>query len=85
MTDPRPDGGPYTAHEVAAQLRVSYELVCALCRSGRLASYRIEGRGGRGVYRVTQQALDAYLARATEAAVRDAPAQEYVPRHFRMD
>jgi excisionase family DNA binding protein len=55
-----PVGRFYTVHEVANLLRVSLGTVYGDIRAGRLAAFRF----GRKTYRITEEALQAYLAAA---------------------
>ena len=50
----------YTVRQIAETLNVSESNVYALVASGRLTSHRIGN--GRGVVRISEQALQAYLA-----------------------
>ena len=57
----------YTITEVAATLKVGHKAIRALIRQGRLRAYKIGG-----VYRVSQDQLDVYLATATPRRPRPA-------------
>jgi excisionase family DNA binding protein len=60
-----------TLEDVATYLSVSVAQVYALVRSGQLTAVKI---GGRGVWRVDRQQLDAYVDRLHEEAVARAQA-----------
>jgi excisionase family DNA binding protein len=60
-----------TLEDVATYLSVSVAQVYALVRSGTLVAVKI---GGRGVWRVDRNELDAYVDRLHEEALARSPA-----------
>jgi excisionase family DNA binding protein len=55
----------YTTNEAAAILKISPDSVRALIVSRRLKAANIGQPGQRSAYRITQEALDEFIARAT--------------------
>ena len=55
-----------TVSQVARQLAVGTKVVYRLCASGELSHARIGN--GRGIIRIDQAAVDAFIARSTAVA-----------------
>lgn len=66
-----------TLEDVATYLSVSVPQVYALVRSGQLPAIKI---GGRGVWRVDREQLDAYIARLHQETEEWAKAHPLNPR-----
>jgi excisionase family DNA binding protein len=62
-----------TVGQVAARLQVSDSLIYQAIAEGRLQAIRLSGNGKRGTYRVTQEALDTFIAAST---VQQHPSEE---------
>ncbi len=76
-----------TVAEAAAALECSPKTIYAMCRKGRLRSYRVGA--GKGHLRITECAIRDYLASPpTEAAEERKPARRPAPKpsgHMTLD
>lgn len=83
---PRQAGDLYTVEEAASRLRVSAGVIYKLCRLGDLPAMRIGDAKGRGVWRIAEGDLEAFLekAKGTAGDVGARRAGKVKLKHFTM-